>query len=46
MVMPEGKKYLICGGEGFIGWNLALALVKLGHRVVTVDNNITSVRKS
>jgi nucleoside-diphosphate-sugar epimerase len=46
MVMLEGKKYLICGGEGFIGWNLALALVKLGHRVVTVDNNITSVRKS
>lgn len=45
MVMPEGKKFMICGGEGFIGWNLALALVKLGHRVVTVDNNITSVRK-
>lgn len=45
MVMREGRKFLICGGEGFIGWNLALALVKLGHRVVTVDNNITSMRK-
>ena len=45
MVMFEGKKFLICGGEGFIGWNLALALVKSGHQVVTVDNNITSVRK-
>jgi nucleoside-diphosphate-sugar epimerase len=45
MVMLEAKKFLICGGEGFIGWKLALALVKLGHRVVTVDNNITSMRK-
>tara|TARA_B100001741_G_scaffold303353_1_gene293418 strand:- start:3381 stop:4313 length:933 start_codon:yes stop_codon:yes gene_type:complete len=43
--MLEGKKFLICGGEGFIGWNLALSLVKLGHRVVTIDNNITSIRK-
>lgn len=43
--MPEVKRFLICGGEGFIGWNLALSLVKLGHRVVTIDNNITSIRK-
>lgn len=43
--MLEVKKFLICGGEGFIGWNLALSLVKLGHRVVTIDNNVTSIRK-
>lgn len=45
MEMLKGKKFLICGGEGFIGWNLALSLVNLGHQVVTIDNNITSIRK-
>lgn len=46
MEMLKGKKFLICGGEGFIGWNLALSLVNLGHQVVTIDNNITSNRKA
>lgn len=46
MEMLEGKKYLICGGEGFIGWNLALSLVNSGHQVVSIDNNITSIRKA
>ena len=45
MAMLKRKKFLICGGEGFIGWNLALSLVNLGHQFVTIDNNITSILK-
>jgi UDP-glucose 4-epimerase len=32
------KKFLITGGAGFIGTNLAINLVKEGHQVVVVDN--------
>ena len=35
-------KILITGGSGYIGKNLSLALLKRGHKVVAVDNFITS----
>ncbi len=37
-------RYLITGGAGFIGSNLAEALVKAGHRVRILDNFATGAR--
>jgi UDP-glucose 4-epimerase len=34
----KGKKFLITGGLGFIGSNLAIHLVELGAKVLIVDN--------
>lgn len=36
-------KYLVTGGAGFIGSNLALDLERLGHQIVVVDNLNTGV---
>ena len=36
------KKILISGGDGFIGRNLISELLKKGHYVTNIDNNITS----
>ena len=33
-----GKKVLICGGAGFIGHHMALALHRLGARVDVIDS--------
>ena len=32
------KKILITGGAGFIGSNLALALIIKGHKITVLDN--------
>ena len=32
------KKVIITGGSGFIGSNLVEKLIKLGHKVVVLDN--------
>ena len=34
------KTYLVTGGNGFIGYNIAKLLLKLGHKVIIYDNNI------
>jgi dTDP-L-rhamnose 4-epimerase len=36
-------KILITGGAGFIGSNLALALIKKGHGIVVLDNLSTQI---
>jgi nucleoside-diphosphate-sugar epimerase len=36
------KKILVTGGAGFIGANLCKKLLDLGHKVIAVDNFITS----
>lgn len=40
----EGKKVLILGMDGYIGWPLALRLLARGHEVVGIDNFITRKR--
>jgi nucleoside-diphosphate-sugar epimerase len=38
----ENRKYLITGGDGFIGINLSKFLLSRGDHVHIIDNNITS----
>lgn len=40
------KKYLISGGAGFLGVNLALRLLKDGNRVFVIDNLSTGSKKN
>ena len=37
------KNVLITGGAGFIGSNLALALLKLGYNITVLDNLSTQI---
>ena len=39
-------RYLVTGGAGFIGANLAAALVRLGHQVRILDNFSTGLREN
>jgi len=32
------QKIIVAGGDGFVGWPLALRLSNLGHEVLIVDN--------
>jgi UDP-sulfoquinovose synthase len=38
MSNPPGKKVLILGGDGYLGWPTAMYLARLGYRVAAVDN--------
>lgn len=40
------ETYLVTGGAGFIGSNIAEELLKLGHRVKVIDNFITGKREN
>jgi len=40
------EKYLITGGAGFIGSNLAQELVQRGHQVRVVDNFLTGKKEN
>lgn len=35
------KTILVAGGSGFLGSNLCIRLIQLGHRVICLDNNYT-----
>jgi UDP-sulfoquinovose synthase len=37
-IQAANKKVLIAGGDGFIGWPLALRLSNIGHEVLIIDN--------
>jgi UDP-glucuronate decarboxylase len=37
------KKYLVTGGDGFIGQHLVAKLSANGHNVIVIDNHITSI---
>lgn len=39
----NAKKILITGGAGFIGSNLAIELIKKGHRVTVLDNLLPQI---
>jgi UDP-sulfoquinovose synthase len=36
--MQDGKKVIVLGGDGFVGWPTALHLSEKGHEVIIVDN--------
>jgi len=44
--VTQGKLYLVTGGAGFIGSNIAEALVKRGARVRVLDNFVTGRREN
>jgi nucleoside-diphosphate-sugar epimerase len=44
--VTQGKLYLVTGGAGFIGSNVAEALVKRGNRVRVLDNLLTGRREN
>ena len=41
-----GSKSIITGGAGFIGSNLADHLVKIGHKVIVLDNFISGKKSN
>jgi len=42
----NNMRFLISGGAGFIGSNIVMELVKLGHDVMAIDNLITGSKKN
>jgi nucleoside-diphosphate-sugar epimerase len=44
--VTQGQLYLVTGGAGFIGSNIAEALVKRGNRVRVLDNFVSGLREN
>ena len=45
MLENNYKTYLITGGEGFIGRKLVDRLLSQGHKIIVIENNITSYER-
>ena len=43
---PEGSRFLVTGGAGFIGSNLCEAILKLGYKVRCLDDLSTGFQKN
>ena len=43
---PEGSRFLVTGGAGFIGSNLCEAILKMGHKVRCLDDLSTGKQKN
>ena len=43
---PEGSKFLVTGGAGFIGSNLCEAILNLGYKVRCLDDLSTGKQKN
>src|SRR3972149_9338535 len=46
LLLGGRMQYLVTGGAGFIGSNLAAALLAAGHRVRVLDNFLTGKREN
>ncbi len=46
LVFPQGTRFLVTGGAGFIGSNLCEAILKLGHRVRCLDDLSTGFQRN
>ena len=46
ITFPENSLFLVTGGAGFIGSNLAEAVLAMGHRVRVLDNLSTGYAKN
>ena len=44
--LPEGSRFLVTGGAGFIGSNLCEAILKLGYKVRCLDDLSTGFQKN
>ena len=46
LIFPEGSKFLVTGGAGFIGSNICEAILKLGYEVRCLDDLSTGKRSN
>ena len=46
LVFPEGSKFLVTGGAGFIGSNLCEAILNMGYKVRCLDDLSTGKQKN
>ena len=42
----KSKKSIITGGAGFIGSNLTDHLIKVGHKVIVLDNFVSGKKEN
>ena len=43
---PKNSIFLVTGGAGFIGSNLCETILKMGHKVICLDNLSTGLKQN